>query len=337
MWMMWGLLGRTKRKLERIVLHASMAAGRIWAMKFILRIGLVAGAFGCLALAWGDVESAKAALYEAARDAEKSFDEAYAAAKEAGVGDAFLVEAQTMNYLSTGNMARLYESLGELEAASDSLEFGMDKPFHSKRQLVGLIASLRAIQAYEANDIETFEVQAAKSFVNSPEYNEAFGLMQLMTEVRQKEVQELAMANLRIPMDLKIASVEGESRTLGEWLSGNQALLIDFWASWCGPCIQLMPELRAKAASLPDQGIFVAGMNTDADDPIGKAKQTREQHDMQSVPWLIEPAERPLSQLLMINSIPRMILIGADGKVLYNGHPMDPSLKTALAKLNVKI
>ena len=145
------------------------------------------------------------------------------------------------------------------------------------------------------------------------------------------------MANLRLPMDLKIASADGETRTLSEWLSGNQAMLLDFWASWCGPCIQLMPELRAKAESLPNQGIFVAAMNTDADDPIGKAKQTREQHNMQVVPWLIEPAERPLSQLLMINSIPRMILVGPEGKVLYNGHPMDPGLKTALAKLDVKI
>lgn len=318
-------------------MHARGAVGRIRGMKFILRISLLAGALGLASMALGDVGAAKAALYEASRDAEKSFDDAYAAAKEAGVEDAFLVEAQTVNYLSTGNMARLYETLGELEAVAGSLEYGMDKPFHSERQLVGLIASLRAIQAYEASDIETFEIEAAKSFVNAPEYNQAFGLMQLMTEVRQKEVQELAMADMRIPMDLKIASVEGETRTLGEWLSSNQALLIDFWASWCGPCIQLMPELRAKAESLPDQGIFVAGMNTDADDPVGKAKQVREQHNMQTVPWLIEPAERPLSQLLMINSIPRMILIGAEGKVLYNGHPMDPALKAALAKLNVKI
>jgi len=306
-------------------------------MKFILRIGLVAGALGWLAMALADAGAAKDALYEAARDAEKSFDEAYAAAKEAGVSEAFLVEAQTLNFLSTGNMTRLHETLDDLEAVRGSLESGLDKPFHSERQLIGLVASLRAIKAYEANDIETFEKQAAKSFVNSPEYNQAFGLMQLMTEVREKEVQELAMANLRVPMDLKIVSVEGESRTLGEWLSGNQALLLDFWASWCGPCIQLMPELRAKAESLLDQGIFVAGMNTDADDPVGKAKQTREQHKMQSVPWLLEPAERPLSQLLMINSIPRMVLIGPEGKVLYNGHPMDPSLKTALAKLDVKI
>lgn len=306
-------------------------------MKFILRIGLVAGAFGWLSMAMADVDAAKDALYEAARDAEKSFEEAYAAAKDAGVADAFLIEAQTLNYLSTGNMASLYTNLGKLEGVIDSLEYGTDKPFHSARQLIGMVASIRAIQAYEANDIETFEKEAAKSYVNSPEYNEAFGLMRLMTEVRQKEVQESAMANLRIPMDMKIASADGEEKTLTQWLGGNQALLIDFWASWCGPCIQLMPELRAKAEVLPDQGVVVMGMNTDADDPVSKAKKTRSDHKMELMPWLLEPESRPLSQMLMINSIPRMILVSPEGKVLYNGHPMDPGLKAALAKLEVKI
>ena len=306
-------------------------------MKFILRIGLVAGAFGWLSMAMADVDAAKDALYEAARDAEKSFEEAYAAAKDAGVADAFLIEAQTLNYLSTGNMASLYTNLGKLEGVIDSLEYGTDKPFHSARQLIGMVASIRAIQAYEANDIETFEKEAAKSYVNSPEYNEAFGLMRLMTEVRQKEVQESAMANLRIPMDMKIASADGEEKTLTQWLGGNQALLIDFWASWCGPCIQLMPELRAKAEALPDQGVVVMGMNTDADDPVSKAKKTRSDHKMELMPWLLEPESRPLSQMLMINSIPRMILVSPEGKVLYNGHPMDPGLKAALAKLEVKI
>ena len=101
--------------------------------------------------------------------------------------------------------------------------------------------------------------------------------------------------------------------------------------------MQLMPELRTKGETLPSQGVVVMAMNTDADDPIGKAKKVRDQHNMDVMPWLLEPEDRPLSRLLMIDSIPRMILVNAEGKVLYNGHPMDPSLKSALAALEVKI
>lgn len=335
-------LGRQKCSIGRIVLHARASLGRIPFMKANLRIGLVAVALVGLPIVSADEvdghsHSPKDHLYEAARVAEVSFEEAYAAAKEAGVGEPFLVEAQTIHFLSTGNMPELFGHLEKLEAVSSDLEYGTDKPFHSERQLIGLVASIRAIRAYEADDVAEFEKQAASSFINAPQYNQAFGLLQRMTELRRKEVQELAMANLRIPMDLTIASADGEEKTLTEWLGVNQALLIDFWASWCGPCIQLMPELRTKAETLPSQGVVVAAMNTDADDPVGKAKKVRDQHNMDLMPWLLEPEERPLSRLLMIDSIPRMILVSPEGEVLYNGHPMDPSLKSALAGLDVKI
>ena len=335
-------LGRQKCSIGRIVLHARASLGRIPFMNANLRIGLVAVALvGFPVVSADEVDghshSPKDHLYEAARVAEVSFEEAYAAAKEAGLGKPFLVEAQTIHFLSTGNMPELYGHLEKLEAVSSDLEYGTDKPFHSERQLIGLVASIRAIRAYEADDVAEFEKQAASSYINAPQYNQAFGLLQLMTELRHKEVQELAMANLRIPMDLTIASADGEEKTLTEWLGGNQALLIDFWASWCGPCIQLMPELRTKAETLPSQGVVVAAMNTDADDPVGKAKKVRGQYNMDIMPWLLEPEERPLSRLLMIDSIPRMILVSPEGEVLYNGHPMEPSLKSVLAGLDVKI
>ena len=49
---------------------------------------------------------------------------------------------------------RLYGHLEKLEAVSSDLEYGTDKPFHSERQLIGLVASIRAIRAYEADDVD---------------------------------------------------------------------------------------------------------------------------------------------------------------------------------------
>ena len=83
--------------------------------------------------------------------------------------------------------------------------------------------------------------------------------------------------------------------------------------------MQLMPELRTKAETLPSQGVVVAAMNTDADDPFGKAKKVRDQHNMNLMPWLLEPEERPLSRLLMIDSIPRMILVSQRAKCFTMG------------------
>ena len=53
--------------------------------------------------------------------------------------------------------------------------------------------------------------------------------------------------------------------------------------------------------------------------------------------WLVEPDKNPLSKLLMIDSIPRMILIDNEGNVLFNGHPNDPSFHDVITTLRVKL
>ena len=119
-------------------------------------------------------------------------------------------------------------------------------------------------------------------------------------------------------------------------VDGQKAVLLDFWASWCGPCIALMPELKIKAKKLPAQGVTVVGMNTDQSNQMQLAKQVQEKHGM-DMPWLLEPESNPFSHALMINSIPRMILVNPQGEVLFNGHPMDPQLSTVLANMGVTL
>lgn len=276
-------------------------------------------------------------LNEASNDPDADFAAIVDEARAGGVTEAFILQATTLERLGQRDIDGAIVTLDKLIKVANDLEFGPEEQFLSKRQLKGFASSLKAIQAYQSDNYEAFEKHAASAFLDAPDYVDAFGILGLVTELRASEARELAMADLRIPMEMAFANVDGESKSLKDWMGGNQALLIDFWASWCGPCIHLMPELRTKAETLPDQGVFVAGMNTDRGDQVSKAKKVQDQHDMQSVPWLLEPENAPLSSLLMINSIPRMILVDAEGKVLYNGHPMDPGLKKALAKLDVTL
>ena len=151
-------------------------------------------------------------------------------------------------------------------------------------------------------------------------------------QARKREEEKKLMANLKVPMDLEIQTSTGEKTTLGDLAKGKKGVLLDFWASWCGPCMNLMPELQKKAKKLGSKGILVAGMNTEN---AGKAESVRKKRKI-GFTWLVEPEGRPLSQMLKINSIPRMILVAPDGKVLFNGHPMDDELVSTLADLGVK-
>jgi thiol-disulfide isomerase/thioredoxin len=148
-------------------------------------------------------------------------------------------------------------------------------------------------------------------------------------QARERERDKARLADLRLPMDMEIATSTGEKTTLGKLVAGKKAALIDFWASWCGPCMSLMPELQKKAEKYGPKGIVVAGMNTENAE---KAEGVRSKRGIE-FPWLVEPEGRPLSQMLNINSIPRMILVNPEGRVLFNGHPMDNELTTALAEL----
>ena len=153
-----------------------------------------------------------------------------------------------------------------------------------------------------------------------------------VAQARERKEEKKLMANLKVPMNLEIQTSAGEKTTLGDLAKGKKGVLLDFWASWCGPCMNLMPELQKKAKKLGSKGILVAGMNTEN---AGKAESVRKKRKI-GFTWLVEPEGRPLSQMLKINSIPRMILVAPDGKVLFNGHPMDDELVSTLADLGVK-
>jgi len=170
------------------------------------------------------------------------------------------------------------------------------------------------------------EIKAFQSEVNS-------FMRKKMNELKEAEdkARQTEMDKLTFPMDTEIESSDGKKHTVASLIKGKKALLLDFWATWCGPCVRLMPKLVEKEARLKEHGILVAGMNTEN---IDKAEGFRKDKNIEMT-WLVEPEGRPFSKLLGINSIPRMILVSAKGKILYNGHPSSEGLHVALEKLGV--
>ncbi len=138
-----------------------------------------------------------------------------------------------------------------------------------------------------------------------------------------------------VDMNTPLKTSQGQPTTLAGVLGDNRALLLDFWASRCGPCIRLMPALKAKHEKLAAHGIAVAGINTENDPSV--AEEVREALKLPAGDWLVEPSSEPFSKPLGIDSIPRMILLDSSGRVLYNGHPNDPALQKALQEIDPSI
>jgi thiol-disulfide isomerase/thioredoxin/tetratricopeptide (TPR) repeat protein len=127
-----------------------------------------------------------------------------------------------------------------------------------------------------------------------------------------------AAAQVGDPIQIQFKAVDG-SRVSTDALHGK-LIVFDFWATWCGPCMQMVPhmvELNEKYAS---KGLQIVGVSLDED--RAAMLRTIKQKGM-AWPEYFDGAgwENKIWKQYGSNGIPFTILVGPDGKALYAGHP----------------
>lgn len=281
-------------------------------------------------------KSALQALLSATQGTQETWEAGKAAAREAGLSENQILQYEFVNKLRKSDTEGILSNLDTYAALEDDVPYGEGEMFSSASEFRGVIDTYRAVAAFQNEDWQAFEGYVKDAFWRAPLFVQGVELSSLVHTYHAMLLQEELMQQMRLPLELELSQTGGEATTLGALMEGNKAVLLDFWASWCAPCMQLMPVLKQKAAILTPQGIVVAGMNTDQKDPAAKASQV---HAEQGIffPWLIEPENDPYSSLLGIDSIPRMVLVGPEGQVLFNGHPLDEKLTAALQGLGVQL
>jgi peroxiredoxin len=103
---------------------------------------------------------------------------------------------------------------------------------------------------------------------------------------------------------------EGQPIDLSSHL-GKDVILLDFWATWCGPCIEAMPEVDSVAEKFADRGLVFYAVNSGEDAETVKEFLKTEEMD---VPVAMD-IDNKISELYVVNGIPQTVLIGKDGKV----------------------
>ncbi len=113
---------------------------------------------------------------------------------------------------------------------------------------------------------------------------------------------------------------------------GGRVVLIDFWATWCGPCNEELPHMKKIAKEFAGQPLVIISVSWDADED--KWKQFVAKNEMTWVQY--RDSDHKLSDQFGINAIPHYFTIDSDGvltaEMMGSGSDVEGKLKKLLAK-----
>jgi peroxiredoxin len=118
--------------------------------------------------------------------------------------------------------------------------------------------------------------------------------------------------------NFSLKSMSGEQMALAD-LKG-QVVMVNFWATWCGPCRQEMPHLEALYERYSDLGFTLLGVNVE-EDSSGAGKFLAE--TPVSFPILFDPKSE-VSALYEVVAMPSTVIIDRSGNVRFVHHGYKP-------------
>jgi thiol-disulfide isomerase/thioredoxin len=136
-------------------------------------------------------------------------------------------------------------------------------------------------------------------------------------------------ASLNLPqqlLDTKLQTLDGESLKLSDF--NDKVLIINIWATWCGPCRQEMPELVKISNEYKSRGLVVLGLATSYNEHNDQA-HVKEYVRTQNVPYKIiwddGTLAAPLVQMEHADPvIPQSFVISRDGRIVKHFQGFSP-------------
>lgn len=115
--------------------------------------------------------------------------------------------------------------------------------------------------------------------------------------------------------DFSVKTSDGKTAKLSDYVGKGKYILADFFASWCGPCMREMPNLKSLHEKYAGKGFEIVGIAV-WDDPA----DTKRCVGQQQLPWaIIDNAQTEPTDIYGIGGIPHIIVFAPDGKIAFRG------------------
>jgi thiol-disulfide isomerase/thioredoxin len=140
-----------------------------------------------------------------------------------------------------------------------------------------------------------------------------------------------------LPQDLRdtrVETLDGGSLRLSDY--DNKVVVVNIWATWCGPCRQEMPELVKINSEYKSRGLIVLGLATtynEHNDPGHVKDYIKSQNVNYKIVWDNGTLAAPLVELVNARSvIPQSFVISRDGHIVWHTEGYNPFNTTQLMR-----
>lgn len=145
------------------------------------------------------------------------------------------------------------------------------------------------------------------------------------TEVTTDGNKEIDVSNLPVAKDFTLDDMKGNKVSLMKVVSESKITILDFWASWCQPCMNEMPNLVNIYDNYSDDGLQIVGVSLDND-----KKSWQNAVEAMGMKWVqvsdLKGWESAAAQLYHVDAIPHTIILDNEGHILakdLRGHELE--------------
>lgn len=168
-------------------------------------------------------------------------------------------------------------------------------------------------------DSEFFESQIENALLKFPTSSD---LKHLKAQYQTKKEIRFSLKKGSLIPDLAYANAEGKIIDIKDYR--GKYVLIDFWASWCGPCRKAIPAIKELYEAYSDKGFEVLSVSIDTN----REAWMKAVHE-ENMPWaqVLSPDKNKTLKEFMIIGIPTLFLIDKEGKIVEKFTGFSESLK----------